>query len=166
MIVLGMFALPGPGRAQLPDEKKWQAAFRNILQRIPITSPYELVISTPVCYELLCHGPDWKKSILDNQNDMFRFAKADIKNKILQKAAQYTLDVDPVNPDGRDGKMKTLDPMIAAYALEFGYYLLTKNQQDYPDPYFSIVATEPLVLKNKNGRQYRRMLHLLRPQAN
>lgn len=163
MIVLGVYALPKPGQTQLPDEKEWRTALNNILQKIPAVSLYKLTIPTPVCYELLCHGPGWSNYILQNEDEMFRFAKADIKNNILQKAAKYTLDVDPINPDGHDGKMRTMDPLIAAYALQFDYYLLTENQQDYPEPYFSVIATEPLVLKNKSGKHYRRLLHLLKP---
>ncbi len=55
-----------------------------------------------------------------------------------------------------------MDPLIAAYCIKSNHYLLTTNQQDFPESHFSVVGTEILILSGKNGK-YRSIIYLLKP---
>lgn len=165
MIVSGMYALSQKESFAGFNKSQWEKSITNLLNDLP--EDRRIVVPTPACYELMCKSKEWKDYIVENQKSksgIFKFALQPISANILLKAAEYTLDTCVVKVTGDQGKMLTLDPLIAAYSLIYKYYIVTENQYDFPEPYFSAVRCEAMILKNKEGKNYRRMLYLLKPQ--
>lgn len=164
MVVLGFYgSRTSSFQGGKSDADKWQKTIETLLGRLNVSN-FRITVPTPVCYELTCHGSAWK-DFFPQEPDIFRYAEAYISHDILKRAAEYSLSIHPMKADGKEGKVKTMDPIIAAYSLDLKYYLLTENQQDYPEPYFSLVATEAVVLTDKTGNKYRRLIHLLKPKT-
>jgi hypothetical protein len=161
-IVAGSFAVSKIG-PHVPAEKTiWRNAIVTIAKSVSPTCMIR--VPTPVCYELMSMNKDWFKFIQQSSSAVFRFSTYSIPKLIWQKAAEYYYTAMCVNPDGKGEKMKTMDPLIAAYSLTGGHYLLTTNQQDFPESHFSVEKTEVLTLTGKNGK-YRTILYLLKPKA-
>lgn len=166
MIVSGMYALSQKESFATFNRNQWEISIANLLNGLP--DDRRIVVPTPACYELMCKSKEWKDYILESQKSksgIFKFALQPISPSILLKAAEFTLDTCVVKVTGDQGKMLTLDPMIAAYSLIYKYYIVTENQYDFPEPYFSATRCEAMILKNKEGKNYRRMLYLLKPQS-
>lgn len=164
MVASGMYALSQKGELAEFNRVEWQVKIKQLLDNLK-TERLRLAVPTPSCYELMCKDNAWRDYLLTSDDEIFRFARLGIKNEVLLKASEYTLRSEAVSLDGSKVKMLTMDPMIAAYSLLYGYYILTENQADYCEPDFSVVGAEALVLKNRNGSLYRRMLYLLKPST-
>lgn len=162
MVASGMYALSQKGEVAEFNRIEWQLKIKKLLDNLK-TDRLRLAVPTPACYELMCKDNAWRDYLLNSDDEIFRFARLGIKNEVLLKASQYTLKSEAVSMDGTKVKMMTMDPMIAAYSLLYGYFILTENQVDYCEPEFSVVGAEPLIIKNRNGSLYRRMLYLLKP---
>lgn len=163
MVASGMYALSQKGDIAELNRVEWQGKIKKLLDNLK-TEKLRLAVPTPACYELMCKDAAWRDYLLTSEDEIFRFARLGIKNEVLLKASEYTLKSEVVSMDGTKVKMMTMDPMIAAYSLLYGYYILTENQVDYCEPEFSVVGAEPLILKNRNGSFYRRMIYLLSPK--
>ncbi len=164
MIVSGMYALSQKEIHASFNKLQWERSISNLL--VDLSEDKRIAVPTPACYELMCKSKEWKEFIVENQKSktgIFKFALQSIAPNILLKAAEFTLDTCVVKVTGDQGKMLTLDPMIAAYSLIYNYYIVTENQYDFPEPYFTATRCEAMILKNKDGKNYRRMLYLLKP---
>lgn len=165
MIVSGMYALSQKESFAAFNKSQWEESIASLLKGLSVDK--RIAVPTPACYELMCKSKEWKDFIIENQKSksgIFKFALQPISPSILLRAAEFTLDTCVVKVTGDQGKMLTLDPLIAAYSLIYNYYIVTENQYDFPEPYFSVTRCEAMILKNKEGKNYRRMLYLLKPQ--
>jgi len=164
MVVAGMFAVTkqGGGVEWIEGRKKnWRTAVDNLTAKVG--EGVILKVPTPVCYELMCWNEGWYKQVTSGRNPVFAYAKNNIHSKFLLMAARYSVECRVEYFDSTKYKVKTMDPLVAAYSMVFGYYLLTENQKDFPESHFSVVEIEPLVLKEKKG-QVRKVLYLLQPK--
>ena len=115
MIVSGMYALSQKESYATFNKSQWEKSISNLLNDLP--EDRRIVVPTPACYELMCKSKEWKEYIVKNQKSksgIFKFALQPISANILLKAAEFTLDTCVVKVTGDQGKMLTLDPMIAA----------------------------------------------------
>jgi hypothetical protein len=92
-----------------------------------IGGDFVMKVPTPVCYELMCWNKDWYDEVLSSNNPIFTYAKCSIGSKFLRIAAKYSVDCRVKYFDNKKHKVKVMDPLVAAYSMEFGYYLLTEN---------------------------------------
>lgn len=159
-IVAGCFAVSKTGNHVAEQKKLLQSAVIKLASMV--SSKCMIRVPTPVCYELMAMNKEWYQFISKSKNATFRFATFSIPNDILMLAAEYSYSTSCNYFDGEKQKIKTMDPLIAAYAIKGNHHLLTTNQHDFPESHFSVVGTEILVLSGKNGR-YRRIIYLLKP---
>lgn len=160
-IVAGTFAVSKIGPHVEAEKQVWRKAIHALASIVSSTSLIR--VPTPVCYELMSMNREWFDYIANSRSQVFRFASSSIPNAIWKKAAEYYFTAMSINTDGRGEKMKTMDPLIAAYSLTGGHYLLTTNQHDFPESHFSVAGTKILTLTGKNGK-YRTIIYLLKPR--
>lgn len=164
MVVGGLFAISKINTvAENQNKYSWDNGIRNLLN---ITGFIEssLIVPTSVCYELMSMNAEWKKYILDNTDKIFSYARYPITNSILQIAAEYSFKSRVVFSDGKTHKIKSFDPITAAYSICFNYPIITENQDDFAESHFQILAIKPIILNGGNGK-YRRLLSLLKPKT-
>lgn len=161
-IVAGSFAVAKSGSHVEPQKAIWKAAVSQLASKV--SSRCMIRVPTPVCYELMAMNKEWHDFILKSPDDIFRFARYSIPSEVLVLAAKYSYTAQCIYYDGEKQKMKSLDPLIAAYALNGKHHLMTTNQQDFPESHFAVVDTEVLTLPGKNGT-YRSMVYLLKPKT-
>ena len=163
MVVGGLFAISKINTiAENQNRDSWDNGIRNLLNMSGFTES-SLVVPTSVCYELMSMNAEWKKYILDKTDKIFSYAKYPITNNILQTAAEYSFKSRVVFFDGKTHKIKSFDPITAAYSIWFNYPIITENQEDFAESHFQIVAVEPIILNGNIGK-YRRLLSLLKPK--
>ena len=161
-VVAAIFAVSKKGPHVSREKEIWLESVRTLIETV---SPKCLVrVPTPVCYELMAMNQEWYDFISRSKNEVFRFSSYSISNTMLKKAAKYSFETVCLGTDGKEQKMNTMDPLIAAYSLTSGHYLLTLNQHDFPESYFSVVETKVLVLSGKEAKKYRKLLYLLKPR--
>ena len=161
MIVAAVFAVSKKGSHVENEKQIWRKAVKEIVTTVSPT--LQARVPTPVCYELMAMNKEWYSHITESQLPFFRFCKTEIPNSILRVAAQYAVETNCTSTDGEKQKMKTMDPLIAAYAITDKMYILTTNQHDYPETHFSVSEVKVLSLIGKNG-PYRTVLYLLKPK--
>lgn len=160
-IVAGSFAVSKIGPHVEAEKNVWKNAVKSIASSI--STNCLIRVPTPVCYELMSINKEWYNFISNSQSDVFRFSSYSIPNEILKIAAHYYFSTMTMNSDGKDQKIQTMDPLIAAYCISGGHHLLTTNQHDFPESHFSLVKTEVINLRGKRGL-YRSILYLLKPK--
>lgn len=145
---------------------RWQQLITDILPKIPNG---KIAVPTPVWFELAQWAPEWHKKIQEeianrnsgHPNPLYEFAGYSITNSILMDAALYrcccrsqqnTSDLATLKGDKE--KISFIDSIIAAYCLKFGYYLLTLNQQDFPEKFFELKDTQLSPRGNQLNRQF------------
>lgn len=128
---------------------KWNELVENMLGKIP-GSKY--VVPTPVWYEIAQWHPDSYKTTQEKIKigcpDIYQYANYTITNNILMDAAWYKCQtrLSTNNPDTKGtanknkDKISMTDALIAAYCLRYGYYVLTLNNQDFPEKFFEIIC--------------------------
>lgn len=126
----------------------WDTTFDHLKTILPDT---KFTVPTPVWYEVAQWHPNWHKKVLQNINDgcpgLYQYAAHGISNRLLMDAAWYKCQTrsSANNPDlrslnGRDSsKISMVDSLIATYCLNYGYYVLTLNLQDFPEKFFEII---------------------------
>lgn len=161
MVVAGLFAIK---KKENIDQHKteWNRAIISLSSKIGSKCLFR--VPTPVCYELMCWCVEWRDIIIKKKSSIFHFSTYDIDNEILNSASKYSIESQIDFYDESCHKVKSLDPLVAAYSLKYGYYLLTENQKDFPDSHFNIIGVETLVLNQKKGSG-RRFLYLLQPKV-
>ncbi|OGJ22622.1 MAG: hypothetical protein A2804_03585 [Candidatus Pacebacteria bacterium RIFCSPHIGHO2_01_FULL_46_10] len=126
---------------------------------------YELIVPTPVCFELKQGSKYWVENIPHIDPAMFRYSGAPIQTSILSLAATYLRnclgEMKSVNRS-EARKISLIDAFIASYALQFHMLIVTKNQKDFPEKYF---AVEHMVLAPQTSAiAPREIMFLLRPR--
>lgn len=161
-IVAGSFAISKVGPHVEVEKRLWKSAVRRLAL---VVSPRCMIrVPTPVCYELMAMNKEWHDFVFRSSNPTFRFAHSSIPNNVLTLAAEYSYSTNCIYYDGEKQKMKSMDPLIAAYCIKGGHYLLTTNQHDFPESHFSVEKTEILTLTGKNGK-YRSIVYLLKSRT-
>lgn len=159
-IVAGLFSVSKLGPHVEHEKKIWRDAVRSLI--LTVSSKCLARVPTPVCYELMSINKRWYSFITTSKENLFQFSAGGINNDVLMKAAEYSLQTFCVSPDGKEQKIKTMDPLIAAYSLIAGHYILTLNQQDFPESHFTVAGTKVITLSGKTAK-YRVILYLLKP---
>jgi len=158
-VVAGLFSIT----KKIEDHKiAWDNAINKIAKKV--NDNYFLRVPTCVCYELMCWNKEWSNFVKTNPNNIFFYASNSIANNILRIAAEYSIKSEIKFYDEGTNKVKSFDPILAAYSLHFGYFILTENQSDFVEDYFSIVLTESVILSQKKGK-LRKFLYLLSPKS-
>ncbi len=162
-IVAASFAVSKIGPHVEREKQLWRQTVSKLAENI---SPKCLIrVPTPACFELMAMNQDWYNFISNSSDDFFRFAHSYISSKIIAIAAQYAFSTNCTSYDGGKQKIKTMDPFIAAYVIHGNHYLITTNQQDFPESHFSVVDTAIMVLSGKTA-PYRTIIYLLQPRMN
>lgn len=159
-IVAGLFANT-KHTVSVADRNTWEAAVSHLAA--VVSTDCLIRVPTPVCYELMCMNHEWKEFVTQSPDPIFRFAKYSITADTLQRAAEYHLAAVPANTLGKPEKKKTMDSLIAAYALQGGHYLLTANEKDFPPTHFEVIETKTLTLSATNRIKHRKTICLLKP---
>lgn len=159
-IVAGVFAVAKSGPHVSQDKKLFMFAIRQLSSLVG--ENFLVRVPTPVCYELMSMNNVWYQFIDKSTNPVFSWAHSQIENEILLIAARYSFSANCNSYDGDRQKMKTMDPLIAAFCIKNDHYLLTTNQQDFPESHFSYVGSQVLVRSGRAG-SYRSVLYLLKP---
>lgn len=146
-IVAGFFAVSKSGPHVKKEMQLWEEAIAALA--LKVSHQCLIRVPTPVCYELMAMNKEWHDFISHSPSEIFRFAHYSIPNDVLKLAAEYSYSANCVYYDGDRQKMKTMDPLIAAYAIKGSHYLMTTNQQDFPESHFSVVDTKILTLSGK-----------------
>lgn len=126
----------------------WNNLVEEMLEKVD-DSRY--VVPTPVWFEIAQWHPGSYKSVQEKiaagSPGIYQYAGYTIPNNILMDAAWYKCQTRSKdnNPDtrgtagGNKDKISLTDALIAAYCLRYGYYVLTLNNQDFPEKFFEIV---------------------------
>lgn len=158
MVVAGLYAVTNPITQHIEE---WKKAVQSLDSKIDEECLFRA--PTPVCFELMCWNNEWKKKVLNGKLALFNYANYSIVNKVLLKAADYRIKAQ-ASIDGKTHKIKSLDPIIAAYAILYNHYLLTTNQEDYPESFFEVINCEVMKFRGKDGKYSRQVLYLLKPR--
>lgn len=161
MVVAGVFSITKKHDKIEQHKAEWKRAIGSLVSKL--SGPYLLRVPTPVCFELMCWNKEWRDFILNGSSPVFRFATNYISNEILLIASKYSIESKITFFDNNSHKVKTMDPLIAAYGIQGGHYVLTENQQDFPETHFDVVTCEVLLLDQPKGIE-RRILYLLKPK--
>jgi len=162
MAVAGTIAASKHGGEWLSENKKrWSDAILSLSKTFG-EKGCEFLVPTSVCYELMTLNEDWKKLVLSESDSIFKYAKRAISNDIMQLAAEYSYKSQTIESDDTKHKVKSFDPITAAYSLKYGYPIITENQKDFVEPYFLISEIKPVVVNIKKGKE-RRLLCLISP---
>lgn len=165
MAVAGIIAASKHGGEWLSENKKrWSEAILSLSNKLGKTG-CEFLVPTSVCYELMTLNEEWKNLVLSESDSIFMYAKRAITNDILQLAAEYSYKSQTIESDDTKHKVKSFDPITAAYSLKYGYPIITENQKDFVEPYFSITEIKPVIVNIKKGKE-RRLLCLISPNKN
>lgn len=163
MVVGGLFAISKPKtKSEDQNKSEWRRAIDSLKKKSGFEDA-RFTVPTPVCYELMCLNKEWKDMISSNKENLFPFADWPISNKILKKAAEFSVESKVEFTNKESYKSKSLDPIIAAYSITNQYSIITENQKDYPESHFQVVAIEPVILNGQKG-QIRKILLLLKPK--
>lgn len=161
MIVAGLFALSKKGIHVKQQRAMWVGAVFSILPR-----ECAYLVPTSVCYELMSWNKEWHAFILGMSDTVvFKAVNDDIPANILHLAASYSAENEIVYFDDKKYKVKSLDPITAAYAMVNRCFILTENEKDFPESYFSVRSSQLILLPQKQGVK-RRIIYLLEPKKN
>ncbi len=149
---------------------KWNTAVEQIISEIPQA---KYVIPTPVWHEIAqWNGESFREvedQIKKGCSGIYQYAGHTIPNYLLMDAAWYKCETrmdKAKNPDKKGiGKLKAdkismIDALIACYSLRFGYFVLTLNQQDFPDMFFELIKISQAPSSTEFQRDF---ISLLRP---
>lgn len=162
MVVAGLFSVTRNRNDKvLNNIKTWEELIEKAVA--PISGEHQFIVPTPVCYELMSWNKDWKDFVLEGNNPIFKYATYSISAKILQEAAKYSSESEVSYYDEKKHKIKGMDPIIAAYCLQQGHYLLTENHKDFPDSHFEVVSVSIGIFLQKKGK-IRKIIFLLKPK--
>lgn len=134
------------------------------------------VIPTPVWFEIAQWHPKWHKKIQSqislpdlSREAMYQYVGHSISSNILMDAALYSCEVrgqqnteNLAGMTGGSGKKNFVDAIIAAYCLNYDHCLLTLNQSDFPDKFFSVIDMR---VSPRGTSLKRELAFLLRPKS-
>ncbi len=172
-VVAGAIAVGKDGNSSQKTEKnleEWGGAIKKLANKLSPDSYKKLIVPTPICYELMAWNPKWFQIVSDTKNDpLFKYSNYDIKNDILKVGAKYAYESKTgTGSDNQSAKLKTMDPLLAAYSIKHKCCILTENECDFPESHFEVVGIEVLKLigsdKNLHKKQ-RSILYLLKPKT-
>ncbi|PIV07576.1 hypothetical protein CO009_00415 [Candidatus Shapirobacteria bacterium CG_4_8_14_3_um_filter_35_11] len=160
MIVGGLFALNKKGNKIEENKTEWK---RAVIKIVNIFENKRLLAPPSVCFELMCWDKNWHKFVTEKSRSVFNYSSEPISNETLQIASKfaYTCGESFGETNEIKYKLKSMDPITAAYAINHKYYILTENEKYFPESFFKIVSIEKLILFGKDGKKYRRFLYLL-----
>lgn len=163
VVVAGLFAISKSGKYVDSNRSSWSTAITTLLARAKISRP-KLQIPVSVCFELKCWSRTWYDFVNSTSHPAFKYSNTHIINTILDEAAKFAIACRMPTEDEKTAKLKTFDPITAAYCLMFNFCLITENQQDFPESHFRVIGSESVVLFSRDGdRQNRRTIYLLTP---
>jgi len=130
MVVGGLFALSKKGKSIDENKKEWKNVVVKIIENI---KNRKLVVPPSVCFELMCWNKEWHQLISSKSSSIFSYSDRPIRNEILQLAAMYSYECGSKFVDGDESKpkLKSMDPITAAYCLKHKYYIITENIVDF-----------------------------------
>lgn len=155
-------------------QKVWNQFVTEMIQKI---SNCRFVIPTPVWLEIAQWNTSWYRKVLQEisskgvsvQNPLFESAGKYIANPIIMDTALYLcMTREKQHKEDCDGIHKTknkisfIDAIIASYCLKFGHFIITLNQQDFPDKFFEIVDMKSCPRSNGLTREF---AWLLKPRV-
>ena len=129
-----------------------------------------LIVPTPICYELMAWSEKWFKIVTEAKEyqHYFAYSSYDITNKFIKTAARYAYESQiRKGSDNENNKIKTMDPLLAAYSIKFNYPIITLNKCDFPNSHFEVIGIDLLNLISSNdllNRRHRSILYLLKPK--
>lgn len=170
-VIAGVLAVGKDGNKSKKMEAnfaEWGRAIEQLIGKVDSKLPVQLKVPTPICYELMA----WDKKWFDIVNDpkyvsYFYYSSFSIGNEYLRIGAKYAYESQiRTGSDGQSAKLKTMDPLLAAYSIKFGYPILTENECDFPDSHFEVLGMELLKLigSDKSPKMNRSILYLLKPR--
>jgi len=170
-VIAGIFAIGKDGQKSRKMEinyEEWGRAINVLINIEKSSSTPQLRVPTPICYELMSWDKKWYDIVNDPKNiSYFYYSSFGIGNEYLRIASKYAYESQiRIGSDCQSAKMKTMDPLLAAYSIKFGFPILTENECDFPDSHFDVVGVEILKLigSDKTQRKHRSILYLLKPK--
>ncbi len=170
-VVAGIIAVGRDGNSsQKVNENliEWGRCVKTLADIISPTAHNNLIVPTPICYELMAWNKKWFDIVNNDQQyrNIFKYSNRDILNCILKTGAKYAYE-SAIRIGG--DKLYTMDPLLAAYSIKHGCCILTENEHDFPDSHFDVIGFELLKLissKNNICKKQRSILYLLKPKDN
>ncbi len=159
MVVAGWFAVSRPIQEHIDA---WETALQNLMSHAPEST---LQVPTSVCFELMCWNEPWRNKIVNENLTIFRYHSYSITSDILEIASKYSIESRVSFYDGTKHKVKSFDPITAAYCIKFGHGLITTNEKDFPESHFEVVDVEIVKLQQENRAIKREDLYLLKPRV-
>lgn len=172
-VVAGAISVGRDGSSSQKTEnnlKEWGRAIKELANKVSTTYYEKLIVPTPICYELMAWNSKWLQIVNDKKNDsLFKYSSYDIKNDILKIGAKYAYESNiRTGSDGKSAKLKTMDPLLAAYSIKHKCCILTENECDFPDSHFDVIGVEVLKLIGSDKdlhKKQRSILYLLKPKT-
>ena len=165
MIVAGIYAAAKVGDAEnlLASQTEWRRIVKSLIEKAELKN-IKLVIPRPVFYELMSMNKTWYDYVIEREkNPIFNTSTETISDEILKRASLYAHEC-RAQFGQDDGKLKSYDPLIAAYAAEAHGYVITENQKDFSESHFQVVAIDTAILKGKDVKG-RRIIFLLKSRT-
>lgn len=157
-----------------PLAKQWEQLLVQVLIQVPQS---KVAIPTPVWFELAQWSTDWHKKIqleiekksLGTSSPLYEYAVYNIANSVLMDAAFYRCCCLGRQNSSDTGEMKNkvekisfIDSIIAAYSLKFNHYVLTLNQQDFPEKFFVL---KDVLISPRGSKLDRQFAYFLQPKT-
>lgn len=171
-VVAGIVATGEEGNIKKRFEanlEEWRRAIKTLADKVCPTAYEKMIVSTPICYELMAWNEKWFKLVNGKEyNPLFTYAQYSITNDILKLGSKYAYESSiRTGSENKSSKIKTMDPLLAAYSIKHNCYILTENECDFPESHFDVVGIELLKLivsKNNFKKKQRSILYLLKPK--
>lgn len=151
--------------------KKWEEYLSETVKAI---SDVRIIIPTTVCYEFAQSHQNWydfvqekiENNRLGKPDPAFAYAGYNIPKWVIYRTAKYLIETRESNPSpekapDQKNKISFVDATIAVYSLEFGYYIFTLNQCDFPPKFFDVVEEKISPASTKLSRVFG---YLLKPK--
>lgn len=168
-VVAGIVAVGRDGngsRRHTLNASEWEKSINNLVSNIDKDlTLIKLKVPTPICYELMAWSKKWFDLVSGSSyGSYFDYSSCNINNKFIKIAARYAYESRiSSGSDDKSAKLKTMDPLLAAYSIMFNYPILTENECDFPNSHFEVLGISLLNLSGSN-KQYRNVLYLLKPK--
>ena len=111
---------------------------------------------------------EWFKIVTgDEYKILFTYSSYGLANKFIKVAARYAFESQIRTGSNNDSaKLKTMDPLLAAYSIIFNCPILTENECDFPNSHFDVVGINllNLISSNDSNKKHRSILYLLKPK--
>ncbi len=155
------------------DTSGKREAWRDAVLKL-IDGDYRVAVPTTVFYELKARDSSWYQWCHDKANasavsPVFQYINYSVTSEILSLSAAYRLLCGERDRNNKSADKEIQqrvgfgDAILAAYALKFGYWIMTINQKDFPNQFFQAQAIG--LAPVPNGKSERRVIYLLSPKV-